>query len=87
MRWGDDYFLKNKNIFTKCLCKFIHLFAFDYKDLHKVTLETHKIEFVLNAKAVSQKPYQMNLKHVEVVKIELKKLLKVGFIQPVENIE
>jgi hypothetical protein len=64
-------FPQEREHFRKLLQKFIHFFAFNYKELLKVSLETHKIEFVGNAKAVRQKPYHMNPKYVEAEKIEL----------------
>ena len=84
---GAELFPQEREHFHKLLCKFIHLFAFNYKDLRAVTLETHKIELVQNAKGVRQKPYRMNPKYAEVVKVELEKLSEAGFIRPVENTE
>ena len=85
IRLGTKLFSQEREYFRKLLRKFIHLFAFNYKDLREVTLETHKIELVQNAKAVRQKPYRMNPKYAEVEKVELEKLLEARFIRPVEN--
>ena len=87
IRLGAELFPQEREHFCKVLRKFIHLFAFNCKDMREVTLETHKIELVQNAKAVRQKSYRMNPKYAVVIKIELEKLLEAGFIRPVENTE
>ena len=55
--------------------------------MREVSLETHKIELVVNAKAVRQKPYRINPKYAKMVKVELENLLEAGFIRLVENTE
>lgn len=67
--------------------KFIHYFSFNYKHFTWSQLRSHKIELVQNSKALRQKSYRINPKYAKIVKIELEKLLEVGFIRPVENTE
>ena len=38
-----------------------------------------------NARPVKQRPYRLNPKYKEKVKIELNKMLEVGIIEPVEE--
>jgi hypothetical protein len=38
-------------------------------------------------KPVKQRPYRLNLKYKEKLKIELDKILEVGIIEPVEELE
>ena len=46
IRLGAESFPQEREHFRKLLRKFIHLFAFNYKDLREVTLKTHKIDLV-----------------------------------------
>jgi hypothetical protein len=50
-------------------------------------MEQHKIELLPNAKPIRTKQGRWNPKYTTMVKEELDKLLKVGFIRPVEIIE
>lgn len=74
-------YLEEQDCFRHVLRNFIHLFAFNYKDLWEVTLETYRIELVQNVKATQHKPYRMNTKYAKRVKVELKKLLEYDFIR------
>jgi hypothetical protein len=69
------------------LRKYIHLFAFNYKDLREITMEQHKIELLSNAKPIKTKQGRWNPKYTTMVKEELDKLLEAGFIKLVETIE
>jgi len=69
------------------LRKYIHLFAFNYKDLKEITMEQHKIELLPNAKLVRRKQGRWNPRYTTMVKEEFDKLLEAGFIRPVETTE
>ena len=73
---GEKIFSKKRDHFRKLSCKFIHFFAFNYKDLREITLETHKIELIQNANAMRQKPDGTNPKYAKMAKIELEKLVE-----------
>jgi hypothetical protein len=84
---GPDLRLKERKQYEDLLCKYIHLFAFNYKDLKEVTMEQHKIELLLSAKPIRTKQGRWNPKYNAMVKEEFDKLLEVGFISHVEIIE
>jgi hypothetical protein len=44
-----------------------------------------RIHLKLDARLVKQRPYRLNPKYKEKVKIELDKMLEVGIIEPVEE--
>ncbi len=69
------------------LRKYIHLFAFSYKDLREVTMEQHKIELLPNAKSIRTNQGRWNPRYMAMVKEELDKLLEAGFIKPMETTE
>jgi hypothetical protein len=46
---------KEKKQYEYLLRKYIHLFAFNYKDLREVTMEQHKIELLSNVKPIRTK--------------------------------
>jgi hypothetical protein len=82
-----DLRLKERRQYENLLCKYIHMFAFSYKDLKEVTMEQHKIELLPNAKPIMTKQRRWNPKYTVMVKEELDKLLEAGFIRPMETIE
>ncbi len=41
---------KERKQYEDLLHKYIHMFAFNYKDFKEVAMEQHKIELLLNAK-------------------------------------
>jgi hypothetical protein len=84
---GPDLQPKKRKQYEDLLHKYIHLFAFSYKDLREVTMEQHKIELLPNAKSIRAKQRKWNSRYTAMVKEELDKLLRVGFIRPVETIE
>ncbi len=43
---GPDLRLKEGKQYEYLLCKYFHLFVFNYKDLQEVTMEQHKIELL-----------------------------------------
>ncbi len=69
------------------LCKYIHLFIFNYKDLREATMEQHKIKLLPNAKPIKTKQGRWNPKYIVMLKEELDKLLEAGFIKLMETIE
>jgi hypothetical protein len=84
---GLDLRPKEKRQYEDLFGKYIHLFAFNYKDLREVTMEQHKIELLPNAKLIRTKQGRWNPKYIAMVKEELDKLLEVGFIRLVETTE
>ncbi len=84
---GPDLQLEERKQYGDLLRKYIHLFAFNYKDLREVTMEQHKIELLPNAKSIRAKQGRWNPKYTAMVKEELDKLSEAGFIKPVETIE
>jgi len=52
---GPDLQSEERKQNEDLLRKYIHLFAFSYKDLREVTLEQHKIEMLPNAKPIRTK--------------------------------
>ncbi len=93
MEWVSKIQLKpdlhpeERRQYEDLLCKYIHLFAFSYKDLREVTMEQHKIELLPNAKPIKTKQRRWNPKYIVMVKEELDKLLEARFIRLVETIE
>lgn len=73
----------------KLLQQYQDVFAWSYEDLKGVPpeLAMHRIELLPNAVPIKQRAYRMNPTLLAQVKIELDKLLKVGFIYPIENAE
>jgi hypothetical protein len=54
---GQQLEAKERKGYLKTLCKYIHIFAFSYKNMWDVNLEFYKIKFLSNAKLVRQKSY------------------------------
>ncbi len=52
---GPDLQPEERKQYKDLLRKYIHLFAFSYKNLREVTLEQHKIELLPNAKPIRTK--------------------------------
>jgi hypothetical protein len=52
---GLDLQPEERKQYEDLLRKYIHLFAFSYKDLKEVTMEQHKIELLPNAKSIKAK--------------------------------
>ncbi len=52
---GPDLQPEERKQYEDLLRKYIHLFAFSYKDLRVVTMEQHKIELLPNAKPIRAK--------------------------------
>jgi len=84
---GPDLQLEEKKQYEDLLRKYIHLFAFSYKDLREVTMEQHKIELLPNAKLIRVKQRRWNPRYTAMVKEELDKLLEARFIRSVETTE
>jgi hypothetical protein len=84
---GLDLHPEERKQYEDLLRKYIHLFAFSYKDLREVTMEQHKIELLLNVKPIRAKQGRWNPRYTAMVKEELDKLLEARFIKPVEITE
>jgi hypothetical protein len=52
---GPNLCHEERRQYEDLLRKYIHLFAFSYKDLKEVTMEQHKIELLPNAKPIRTK--------------------------------
>jgi hypothetical protein len=78
---------KERRQYEDLLHKYIHLFAFNYKDIGEITMEQHKIKLLPNAKPVKTKQRRWNPKYTAMVKEELDKLLEARFIRLVETTE
>ncbi|OAE35584.1 hypothetical protein AXG93_2841s1180 [Marchantia polymorpha subsp. ruderalis] len=87
LKFGPNVTMEEKARFLDIFRKYIHVFAFSYKDLKHVTLETHHIELEEKARPIRQKQRQINSPTAVVVKEEIDKLRKAGFIYEVENSE
>jgi hypothetical protein len=57
---GPDLQPEERKQYENLLRKYIHLFAFNYKDLKEVTIEQHKIELLPNAKPIRAKQGRWN---------------------------
>jgi hypothetical protein len=84
---GPNLQLEERKQYEDLLRKYIHLFAFSYKDLREVTMEQHKIELLPNAKPIRAKQGRWNPRYTAMVKEELDMLLEAGFIRHVETTE
>jgi hypothetical protein len=84
---GPDLQPEERKQYEDLLRKYIHLFAFSYKDLREVMMEQHKIELLRNVKSIKAKQGRWNPRYTAMVKEELDKLLEVGFIRLVETTE
>jgi hypothetical protein len=82
---GPNLQPKERKQYENLLHKYIHLFAFSYKDLREVTMEQHKIELLPNAELIRAKQERWNPRYTAMVKEELDKLLEVAFIRLVET--
>lgn len=87
LKYGENVTPEEKVRFEEIFHKYIHVFAFSYKDLKEVTLEQHKIELQEGAQPVRQKQRRVNPTIAETVKEEIEKLRSAGFIYEVENSE
>ncbi|KAG6557114.1 hypothetical protein Mapa_001041 [Marchantia paleacea] len=87
LKFGPKVTMEEKSRFLDIFRKYIHVFAFSYKDLKEVTLETHRIELEEKARPVRQKQRRINPPTAVVVKEEIDKLKDAGFIYEVENSE
>jgi hypothetical protein len=78
---------EEKRQYENLLRKYIHLFAFNYKDLREITMEQHKIELLPNTKLVKTKQGRWNPRYITMVKEEFDKLLETWLIIFVETNE
>lgn len=78
-----------KEDLKKLLQEYMDVFAWDYFDLKGMdpAVYKHKINLQEDAVLVIQQRYRMNPNYAKQVKEELDKLLKVGFIVPIDQAE
>ena len=71
------------------LKEFRDIFAWTYHDMKGVppSVVQHTIPLISTAKPVQQRPYPMNPKYAKIVQEEIEKLIKCGFIYPIEHSE
>ena len=71
----------------KLLQEFIDVFAWDYYEMKGMDpiIHIHRISLKEDAIPIQLQCYRMNLNYARQVKDELEKLLKVGYIKPVDQ--
>ena len=71
---------------TSLFWEYRDVFAFSYEDLQGIPkhIATHRIELDTAIRPSHQAWYRMNPNYAKVVKEDLEKLLKAGFIEPVD---
>ncbi|MCO5576707.1 hypothetical protein L7F22_030522 [Adiantum nelumboides] len=76
-------------VLKELLKEFKDIFAWTYHDMKGVppSVVQHTIPMSSTVKPVQQRPYPMNPKYAKIVQEELKKLIKCGFIYPIEHSE
>ncbi|MCO5585922.1 hypothetical protein L7F22_039856 [Adiantum nelumboides] len=76
-------------VLKELLKEFKDIFAWTYHDMKGVPslVVQHTIPMISIAKPVQQRPYPMNPKYAKIVQEELEKLIKCGFIYPIEHSE
>ncbi len=84
---GPDLCFKQRKEYEDLLCKYIHMFASNYKDFREIIMVQHKIELLRNVKLIITKQGRWNPKYITIVKEELDKLFKARFIKLMETIE
>ena len=72
---------------TSLFQEYRDVFEFSYEDLRDITepIATHRIELDTAISPYHQAQYCMNPNYAKVVKEDLEKLLKAGFIEPVDQ--
>jgi hypothetical protein len=83
----NDLTIKERSDIQGLFHNYHHLFTTNYKDVKKVILEEHKIEFLLNAKPLRQRFEKMNPNYAQTIKEVLNKLLETQLIVLVENLK
>jgi hypothetical protein len=75
------------NKITELLHEYQDLFPTKFTDMKRIKgpMGEMRIPLKLDAKPVTQRPYRLNLKYKEKVKIELDRMLEAGIIEPVEE--
>ena len=86
MRMGAQLSNENVESYKQLIGEFSDVFAWSYHDLKGIPPEMveHKIPLIPGARSICQKERRMNLRLQLLVKAELERLLKAGFIRPVE---
>ena len=76
-----------KMAMTELLREYRDVFAWSHKDIKGLDPKfyQHKINLSIDAKPVQQRHYRMNPNYAACVKEEIDKLLKAGFIRPVNR--
>lgn len=72
--------------YSDLLHQFPSIFAWSYEQMPEIddSIVVHNIVLSLDANSVKQKIQKMNPKVALLVKIKIEKLIKVGFIHPIE---
>jgi hypothetical protein len=82
---GADCSFEEIQIYTDLFKEFRDIFAWSYEEMPSIDpkIVEHEITTYPDAKPVQQKLRPINPKKVAAIKIEVEKLLKVGFIYPI----
>lgn len=89
VRVGKDIEEKYEKKLIQLLKSYKDVFAWTYEDMKGIPphICEHKIEIEPDAKPVKQSRYQMNPTYAAQVKEEIDKLVKTGFVYPVDRSE
>jgi hypothetical protein len=83
---GEDHSLDKIRVYTNLFKEFHDVFSWSYEEMPGIDprIFEHEITTFLDAMPVRQKLYSISPRKVAVIKDELEKLLKAGFIYPVQ---
>ena len=72
---------------TELLHEYQNLFLMKYSEMKGILgdIRVMKINLKLDAKPIKKRPYKLNPKYKEKVRMDLDKMLKVGIIEPVKE--
>jgi hypothetical protein len=86
---GDDSSPHEIEIYTALFKEYHVIFAWSYEEMPGIDpwIVEHKIKTYPNVKPVRQKLRAVNPRKEPMIKVEIEKLLKVGFIYPVSLTE
>jgi hypothetical protein len=82
---GADCSPEEIQIYTDLFKEFHNVFAWSFEEMPGIDprIFEHEITMYPNAKLVRQKLHPVNLKKATTIKVEVEKLLQVGFIYPI----
>ena len=82
---GADCSLEEIQIYTDIFKEFCNVFSWSYEEMPGIDpkIVEHEITMYPDAKPVRQKIHPVNPNKAAAIKIEVEKLLKVGFIYPI----